>query len=58
MEWINSVKPAVDACIVGNLSDDGESTINNSQDARKEVRAALGALLKVGKELSLGWTGI
>lgn len=46
MEWINSVKPAVDACIVGNLSDDGESTINNSQDARKEVRAALGALLK------------
>jgi hypothetical protein len=54
MEWINSVKPAVDACIVGNLSDDGESTINNSQDARKEVRAALGALLKVGKELSLG----
>uniref|UniRef100_A0A0E0KI15 Amidase domain-containing protein n=1 Tax=Oryza punctata TaxID=4537 RepID=A0A0E0KI15_ORYPU len=46
MEWINSVKPAVDACIVGNLSDDGELTINNSQDARKEVRAALGALLK------------
>uniref|UniRef100_A0A0D9VY08 Amidase domain-containing protein n=1 Tax=Leersia perrieri TaxID=77586 RepID=A0A0D9VY08_9ORYZ len=46
MEWINSVKPAVDACIVGHLSDDDESTISSSQDARKEARAALGTLLK------------
>ncbi|KAL5211136.1 hypothetical protein ABZP36_006759 [Zizania latifolia] len=46
MEWINSVKPDVDACVIGNLSDDGELTINSSQDARKEVRVALNALLK------------
>ncbi|KAG8097916.1 hypothetical protein GUJ93_ZPchr0013g33919 [Zizania palustris] len=46
MEWINSVKPDVDAFIIGNLSDDGELSINSSQDARKEVRVALNALRK------------
>lgn len=46
MEWINSVKSAVDSCIVGNLSDDGDSTIDSCQDARTEVRLALNALLK------------
>ncbi|XP_044373339.1 outer envelope protein 64, chloroplastic isoform X1 [Triticum aestivum] len=45
-EWINSAKSAVDASIVGNLSDDGDSTINIVQDARKEVRLALNTLLK------------
>ncbi|XP_044979917.1 outer envelope protein 64, chloroplastic [Hordeum vulgare subsp. vulgare] len=45
-EWINSAKSSVDASIVGNLSDDGDSTINIIQDVRKEVRLALNTLLK------------
>lgn len=46
-EWINSAKSAVDASIVGNLSDGGDSTIDTLQATRKEVRLALNALLKV-----------
>ncbi|PAN45453.1 hypothetical protein PAHAL_9G120400 [Panicum hallii] len=46
MEWINSVKPAVDARIVSNLSEDGDSDIDGCQDVRNKARLALGALLK------------
>jgi len=46
MEWINSVKPAVDARIVSNLSEDGDSDIDGYQDVRNKARLALGALLK------------
>jgi hypothetical protein len=51
MEWINSVKPAVDARIVNNLSNDGNSVIDNCQQARNESRLAFGALLKVLEHL-------
>ncbi|CAD6206329.1 unnamed protein product [Miscanthus lutarioriparius] len=47
MEWINSVKPAVDARIVSDLSEDGDSDIDGCQDVRKEARSALSELLKV-----------
>ena len=47
MEWINSVKPAVDARIVSNLSEDGDSDIDGCQDVRNKARLALGALLMV-----------
>lgn len=47
MEWINSVKSAVDARIVSDLSDDGDSDIDGCQDVRKEARSALSELLKV-----------
>ncbi|TVU00832.1 hypothetical protein EJB05_53731, partial [Eragrostis curvula] len=46
MEWINSVKAAVDARIVSNLSNDADSVIDSCQDTRNEVRLALNALLK------------
>ncbi|XP_062214832.1 outer envelope protein 64, chloroplastic-like isoform X2 [Phragmites australis] len=46
MEWINSFKPAVDARIVSNLSDNGDSAIDSCQDVRNEARLALSALLK------------
>eukprot|EP00267_Zea_mays_P055840 XP_023155876.1 outer envelope protein 64, chloroplastic isoform X1 [Zea mays] len=46
MEWINSVKPAVDARIVSDLSEDGDSDIDDCQDVRKEARSALSELLK------------
>lgn len=46
MEWINSVKPAVDARIVSDLSEDGDSNIDGCQDVRKEARSALSELLK------------
>jgi hypothetical protein len=51
MEWINSVKPAVDARIVNNLSNDGDPAIDNCQQARNEARLALGGLLKVLEHL-------
>jgi hypothetical protein len=47
MEWINSVKPAVDARIVSDLSEDGDSDIDGCQNVRKEARSALSGLLKV-----------
>jgi len=47
MEWINSVEPAVDARIVSNLSEDGDSDIDGYLDVRNKARLALGALLKV-----------
>lgn len=46
MEWINSVKPAVDARIVSDLSEDGDSDIDGCQNVRKEARSALSGLLK------------
>ncbi|CAN6292205.1 unnamed protein product [Urochloa humidicola] len=46
MEWINSVKPAVDARIVSNLSEDGDLDMDGCQDVRNEARSALGRLLK------------
>jgi len=47
MEWITSVKPAVDARIVNDLSEDGDSDIDGCQDVRKEARSALSEPLKV-----------
>lgn len=47
MEWTISVKPAVDARIVRDLSEDGDSDIDGCQDVRKETRLALSELLKV-----------
>ncbi|KAJ1293957.1 hypothetical protein BS78_01G109600 [Paspalum vaginatum] len=46
MEWINSVKPDVDARIVSSLSENGGSDIDSCQNARNEARRALSTLLK------------
>jgi hypothetical protein len=47
MEWINSVKHAVDARIISSLSNDGDSVIDSCQHVRNEARSVLSALLKV-----------
>ncbi|WVZ60231.1 hypothetical protein U9M48_010282 [Paspalum notatum var. saurae] len=46
MEWINSVKPDVDARIVSSLSENGGLDMDSCQNARNEARLALSALLK------------
>lgn len=46
MEWINSVKPDVDARIVSSLSETGDLDIDSCQNARNEARLALSTLLK------------